>query len=274
MERLHNAAAASGLFAVRELPDAVQPTVLHGWVELRVVSSSMKPTLHIGDRVQLGPADDLRSGDLIVFRHGSAWICHRLLHLVGSCLSTKGDAVEGPPERIARADVVGRVTAILRGGRRLAVPPEPPAHCSGGAVDLQAYWDDCRAKIIHGLVRSLAGLLRQPIIGGALRRLMVPFIVVDVLELAPLRSLESHVRRGRFRLAHIDRLRRALASDAVELERVRLIVRTGPLHLAAGTLAPWTFQARRIAEPLHLADALIQLQAPPQDSSSCPPKRA
>jgi signal peptidase I len=259
--RLDHLGSPSGRFPVHELPHEAHQPVLHGLVILRVVSSSMEPALRIGDRVEIAPAGDLRIGDLILFRQDALLICHRLLRIDDRCLHAKGDAVDGPPERILHSDVVGRVAAIVRGGSRLAVPPAPR-----GSSLPSARWRDSisrvQAKVRHLVSRVVAGLLKLPVLGGGLRRLIIQCAVVDLLDAAPLRSVRSHIKRTRVRLAHFDRLRLPRAPAGSTLDPVGFIVRIGPLRLATGTLAPWTIHTRCMAKPLRLDRYLADAQPP------------
>jgi signal peptidase I len=262
LTRLDHLGSTSGRFPVSELPHEAHQSVLQGLITLRVVSSSMEPALRIGDRVEIGPAGDLRVGDLILFRQDRLLICHRLLRIDDFCLHAKGDAMDGPPERILRSDVVGRVIAIVRGGSRLAVPPAPRGSSRLPIFRWRNAISRIQAKVRHLVSRAVAGLLQLPVLGGGLRRLIIRCAVVDLLDAAPLRSVRSHIKRTRVRLTHFDRLRLSRAAADSSVDPVGFIVRIGPLRLATGTLAPWTIHTRRIAEPLRLDGYLADVQPP------------
>jgi len=88
--------------------------VVPGVVEGR----SMVPFLQPGDRVLAGPPDEVRPGDLVVFRRDGRWIVHRVLEARGDLLLEGGDRV-GPTGLLPADQVIGRVVAVRRGGREL-----------------------------------------------------------------------------------------------------------------------------------------------------------
>jgi signal peptidase I len=83
----------------------------------QVVSNSMWPAIKKGDRVLVERVlwDDLRFGDIIVFRKGETLSVHRVLAKrgakTGGCLLEKGDAVLWW-SFVPAEDVVGRVRSI------------------------------------------------------------------------------------------------------------------------------------------------------------------
>ena len=260
--RLHNLTTATAVFPTHELPDEVQQPVLQGLVSPRVISSSMQPTLAIGDRLDLAPADRLQVGDLVVFRQGSLLICHRVARMEDQRLYTKGDACDGPPEPISLSDVVGRVPAVLRGNMRLSVSP-PSVHLRQGAVtesplDRVADWGrEQMGSLLRRLIGYSAGL---PLIGEGIRLLFTHIVAVDVLEQAPLRSLTSWLQRDTVRLSRIGQLHEYLAATPVDLARVRLAIRIGPFLLGTCSLCPWSIQIRPAAVPLCLETSFQSLR--------------
>lgn len=60
-----------------------------------VSGKSMEPLFHTGDLVILIKRDDLREGDIIVFRLGNSYVIHRIIHVYEhggyKCYITKGD---------------------------------------------------------------------------------------------------------------------------------------------------------------------------------------
>lgn len=84
---------------------------------LRVISSSMRPTLRPGDWVtaRVEPSDQLRVGDLLVFQRGAELITHRLVDRREGFL-LKGDATWGFDPSIQTDAILGRVIAVERGG--------------------------------------------------------------------------------------------------------------------------------------------------------------
>ena len=122
----------SARFAGNTLPEDCQGPALQHLLIPRVASWSMYPTLCKGDRLELGPAEPLHVGDLVVFRRPFGLVCHRLVAQQEQDLLTKGDANSGAPEPVLFRDVLGIVVAVVRGSTRVAtadlatLAPPPP----------------------------------------------------------------------------------------------------------------------------------------------------
>jgi len=83
-----------------------------------VLSGSMSPNFDNGDLVISKSVDDedIRVGDVIVYRHAGMLICHRVVALDAEAnwIQTKGDANEGPdPYTISYDDVVSEVGVVV-----------------------------------------------------------------------------------------------------------------------------------------------------------------
>lgn len=122
----------SARFAGHALPEDCQGPALQHLLIPRVVSWSMYPTLCKDDRLELGPAEPLHVGDLVVFRRPFGLVCHRLVARQEQVLLTQGDASSGAPEPVMLRDVIGIVVAVVRGSTRVAtadlatLAPPPP----------------------------------------------------------------------------------------------------------------------------------------------------
>ncbi|MEQ1795782.1 MAG: S24/S26 family peptidase, partial [Nitrospira sp.] len=123
---------SSARFPATALPEHCQGPALQHLISPQVASWSMYPTLCKGDRLELGPAEALHAGDLVVFRKPAGLVCHRLVARQDNLLLTKGDASSGPPEHVRIDDVLGIVVAVVRGSTRAIVAdlttlaPPPP----------------------------------------------------------------------------------------------------------------------------------------------------
>lgn len=83
---------------------------------LCVAGWSMFPTLRKGDVLRLLPPDSVEAGDLVLFRHDQAMVCHRVMAVLPEdAVRTRGDDVDGEGELVRRADLVGKVAEIRRG---------------------------------------------------------------------------------------------------------------------------------------------------------------
>lgn len=177
---------------VSTLPEECQGPALRYLITPRVASWSMYPTLCKGDCLELGPAEPLQVGDLVVFRRPAGPVCHRLITQQGSLLLTKGDACSGPPEQVLLGDVLGIVIAVTRGSFRAEVthlsrltPPapwrRPLDHLS---LTLMRTGRRMAATVIHPV-------LRHPRLGKLLARQIARYVTVERFEAPPLQSLDA-----------------------------------------------------------------------------------
>ena len=80
-----------------------------------VVSSSMEPLLKIGNKVTATPVeiDELRAGQVVVYRRNSKYIVHRIVTLNGFVAVTAGDNVRKfDSEPVSVFEIVGVVKNI------------------------------------------------------------------------------------------------------------------------------------------------------------------
>jgi hypothetical protein len=205
----------------------------------------MMPTLQVEDGLELGSAKDLHIGDLIVFRHQSLLICHRILQIDDDRLSTRGDAARGLTEEISRSDVVGRVTAIVRGGIRRSTDPASGAQWHAS----QTRSIDGRRELFRSLVHRLC--LNMPGLPLVARRLGSSLMRVDVMERAPLRSVTGYIKRHSCRGSQV---RKFLKSPTMghDPARITLVFRIGRLVLATARLDPPSLLLRPSAVTLGL----------------------
>ena len=91
----------------------------------RLKGNSMYPLLRNGrDEVLLAPfsADELQPMDVVLFRYKGAHLLHRIQRIEGDRLYIQGDGTFVAKEECNRADVVGKVTHVIRpSGKRIPV---------------------------------------------------------------------------------------------------------------------------------------------------------
>jgi hypothetical protein len=90
----------------------------------------MFPTIRKGDRIELDQGGQVQVDDIVVYRQAGALVCHRVKALgPDGLIITGGDGLDRGTDAIAARDIVGCVTSIRRGHRRLspthAMPPTP-----------------------------------------------------------------------------------------------------------------------------------------------------
>lgn len=91
-----------------------------------VAGNSMLPLLQEGDHVVIDHGcDGLQPGDLLSFRQGSKLVVHRLVRIhsseTGLTYLAKGDNVLHYDPIVSPDQVVGRVRAVIRGGRQRSI---------------------------------------------------------------------------------------------------------------------------------------------------------
>lgn len=84
-----------------------------------VYSDSMEPTISRYDAFIINPlARDYQVGDIIVFKAGDEWICHRIVGVIGGGYITKGDAnvatdQMGGGRIVEEEDIAGKVVEFM-----------------------------------------------------------------------------------------------------------------------------------------------------------------
>jgi signal peptidase I len=113
---------------------ALATEILRGGNTLRFSArgGSMWPIIRNGDwaEVQAISAASIRRGDVVLVRTGSGRLLVHRVRWIGRAgdevaLRTQGDALAHPDPLIHAAQVLGRVVAVERGGRRLRLDRAP-----------------------------------------------------------------------------------------------------------------------------------------------------
>ena len=96
-----------------------------GEARLPAGGSSMLPSIRPGDVLEVHRESmaGVSKGDIVVFEREARLVTHRVVEKVigpgGTLLITRGDAMRAADPPVAPEELLGRVTAVLRGGRRL-----------------------------------------------------------------------------------------------------------------------------------------------------------
>jgi signal peptidase I len=113
------------------LPDRLRDAALDLWRQSQqpslvqvVGENSMAPLIRAGDFVLIEHRrDDIRRGDVVVFRTGRELITHRVISVQDDETSlayiTKGDNVLWADPAVPATEIIGRVLSVKRGGRQL-----------------------------------------------------------------------------------------------------------------------------------------------------------
>jgi hypothetical protein len=103
---------------------ALEVLRLFGEARLPVTGASMLPNLWPGDVLIVKRLDinDTRPGDVVLAHRAGLFVAHRVISKLRSgaevLLLTRGDRLDRADPPVAAGDLLGRVTAIERGGRR------------------------------------------------------------------------------------------------------------------------------------------------------------
>jgi hypothetical protein len=96
-----------------------------GQAKLAVTGTSMLSSIWPDDilEVHRQNAAQVRPGDVVLFERDGRLSAHRVVRKVagpeGTLLITRGDGLRAPDSPVSPEELLGRVTAILRGGRRI-----------------------------------------------------------------------------------------------------------------------------------------------------------
>jgi signal peptidase I len=131
-----------------------------GGLRLRVTGHSMLPTVWPGDTLVIEPANssDVAEGDIVLFSNSERLVAHRLVASrcgAENSIETQGDAVGRPDSPLARGQLLGKVSFILRNGKSIA--PNRTLGPSQRAAAGLFRRSNLAARIVvgvHGLCRS------------------------------------------------------------------------------------------------------------------------
>lgn len=184
----------SARFTVTTLPEECQGPALQHLMTPYVVSWSMYPTLCKGDQLELGPAEPLHVGDLVVFRRPSGLVCHRLIARHDHLLHTQGDASCGPPETVRIEEVLGIVKTVVRASTRIASADLATAALSPSWSRILDHLDmTLRERGRNVAQRLVRLLLKAPRLEKFVSRLIARLATIERITEGPVRSLRGTV---------------------------------------------------------------------------------
>ena len=246
-----------GRFSAQDLPDALQLPLLNSIVVPRIVSSSMMPTIHQGDRLELSPPTSFTIGAIVVFRHDAMLVCHRITAIdPRGILSTRGDATQDACEIVQPGSVIGVVTGVLRKGIHLPLGQGPPMPSAKARPTGDMSW--VRTVILRFVTLSFPVLARVAFFRRMLATLLRWTATVDVLAPAPLKSLSSHSKIASFRLRESPH-RAGLLAASGERQSARYIVQLGSWQLAQYDQATESFLLRQSLQDAGLESFFRQI---------------
>lgn len=95
-------------------------TLIEKGINLRILvkGSSMFPVLRTGDSVIVTSPDNLRKGDIILFRKDENIVCHRIMKIINIgeqvFYITRGDSLFYEDRPVSSEDIIGKVMVIER----------------------------------------------------------------------------------------------------------------------------------------------------------------
>lgn len=84
----------------------------------------MFPVLNTGDSIIVSPPDNLKKGDIVLYRNKDKLVCHRVVRIFerdGKVFyQTRGDSLFYCDDPVAPDDIIGKVSVIER--KRMSLP--------------------------------------------------------------------------------------------------------------------------------------------------------
>lgn len=223
------------------------PTVGH-LSALKIVSWSMFPTIHKGDVIEVGPAEQIAAGDVVVFYLAGMLICHRVVGIsAGDDICTQGDQATGQDPPIRRQDILGKVTAVIRGGRRFPPTVAPEASVADVfRMRMDLFLSTLQARLHGAALASAAFLKRRAWVRQMATLVLNKYVRFDIGIRAPIRLVQA------YRFVHFQEILHGSCSSDDLIVMVRLgRYPLGTLNSASGELC-----VRRIAAGLGLEECL------------------
>lgn len=100
----------------------------YGEVRIRVLGTSMAPSVLPGDLVSVRRADldEISVGEIVLVSRGGRFFVHRVISTcttsVVPCLITRGDRLGHDDPPVSSSEFLGRVVSIERGNRKVGIP--------------------------------------------------------------------------------------------------------------------------------------------------------
>ncbi|HEX6099526.1 MAG TPA: S24 family peptidase [Thermoanaerobaculia bacterium] len=90
-------------------------------VQFQARGDSMYPLIRDADYLHVEPCDVVRVGDVVLVLAERGLTAHRVVVVVGEVVVTRGDNAPADDDPVPREKVLGKVTAVIREGKRLNV---------------------------------------------------------------------------------------------------------------------------------------------------------
>jgi signal peptidase I len=131
----------------------------YGTVRLQVTGWSMFPMVRPGDELVVDQTgrSEVVPGDIVLFAREQRLFAHRVVANHGSGMLTRGDAMPAPDPPVGESELLGRVSLITRGGKR--IQPRRTSRTVARAIAQLVQRSEVAARVILGIY----GLLQSQI---------------------------------------------------------------------------------------------------------------
>lgn len=192
IQRLTPAPEQNGSLAAQLLRH--DPARIGRTLTLRVTGRSMFPALRRGDVVELAPPGQLVGGELVLFHHRGALVCHRVIAVLpDGSVRTQGDNGQRDGELVGGTDVLGRVARVRRRGRSM----DPRCLARGARSSLvvtavRGWRDSVHERVVRALTETLVGLTRLGPVQSLVGRIATRMVSFAIGIPAPLASVRAY----------------------------------------------------------------------------------
>ncbi len=248
----------NALFSLVDVVPGEDHSVIHQLFSFKVISWSMFPAILKGDVIEIEPADKIQIGDVVVFRQMGALVCHRVIGLkAAGDLYTSGDQAEGPGTPTPRRDVLGKVTTITRGSKRVPLDSLPEL---SAASFIRMKGDrllmEIHQRLLSLVLRGVEFLKQIPWVRGPLAFALSKLVRVSVGVRAPIRSIQAYrfvpLRRSTLRNCSAA----AWSPAGRTTDELILVAHLGRYPLGTFDPASGEVRLRRVAAGLGLEESL------------------
>lgn len=127
----------------------------YGTVQVQVTGWSMFPVVRPGDVLIVDHTgrSGVVSGDIVLFTRDQRLFAHRVVANRGSGILTRGDAMPAPDPPVAESELLGRVSSIVRDGKRIL--PRRTSRIGTRVVAQLVHRSEVASRVILGIYGRL-----------------------------------------------------------------------------------------------------------------------
>ena len=181
-------------FSLVDVVPVQDHSFVHHLFSFKVISWSMFPTILKGDLVKIRSADQIRIGDVVVFQQMGALVCHRVTDLgANGEICASGNHAQGSGSPILPQDVVGKVSAIIRGGKKVPLTVSPKSSTFGFIwMKVDLFRTEIRHRLLSLVLRGVEFLKQSLPVRQAFSFALRKLVRVSIGVRAPVRSILAY----------------------------------------------------------------------------------